>query len=228
MKVLSAISIIFVCVLLSSCSSSSSCSMGDLSFAGITIGKEFPDSLKNNGNFIYSDKRIPYYDGYVLFNLPNTPEAKIGVVATTDLEGVVVGIDIYQHLEEASDFYDMLKSKYGLPDSDFGNTDCSLQHLISKFYEQLGYKYYDYTNADISGERVLGTWKPLGFESIIVMIADTYCSMDYGATPNTSISFKYVDVDKYTAAQKAAERRNELMKREEYRKENSQSMNQDF
>lgn len=204
----------------------------DLSFAGITMGKEFPDSLKTTGHFEYYDNNVPFYEGSVIFDLPNFPKKELHVVATTDLQNKeVTCIQLTMFMPEASDFYNMLKSKYGLPSSDFGDTDCSLQTLINRVYEQLGYKSYAYFGEcpNISGTRVLAVWEPASYKSAILLITDTYHSQSsYNSQLDTFVRFKYINVKKSEAVEKEVQKIHDNKQRDDYRKDNAESMSQDF
>lgn len=201
----------------------------NLSFAGITIGKEFPDSLKSK--YEYLNTAIPQYEGKILFNLPNHSDVNVSVVAATDLnEEEVICIQIGNlNIEQSSDFFEMLKSKYGLPKSQYGNTDVKLDRLIANIFSDLGYSYYN-EDVDVSGDRVLAVWKSVLGNTDIIMIGKTYHSPHSYSNnkPWTYVYFKYVDQEKFIAAQKQSESNKISKKREEYRKNNSKYMNQDF
>ncbi|MCM1301907.1 MAG: hypothetical protein NC226_09315 [Bacteroides cellulosilyticus] len=202
----------------------------DLSFAGITIGEEFPDSLKNNDSFEFYEHDIPFYEGDVIFNLPSTPNNKLHVVATTDLDGKKVTCISLPAMtfSEASDFFNMLKSKYGLPSSDYGDTDCSLTILLDRTYKKLGYNDYD-CKIDITGDRILAMWKPASYQSVILMIANTYhFPSKFRPRLDTFIGFRYVNIDRFNAVKREAERNRVNKDRADYRLQNSKSMNQDF
>lgn len=222
-----------VCSLLWSCKNekSSENEKSDLSFAGITIGQDFPDSLKNDDGLKYYDNGLgfPFYEGSRAFSLPKNPNAVLHIVATTDLDGKeVTSIQISLNNDEASDFYDMLKSKYGIPTSNYGDADCSLYRLTNSMYENLGYSEYNY-KIDISGTYVMALWKPISTKSIIRMIADIYhFPSHYNPEISTYIRFQYINLNKFESVQAAAEKRTMDKKREDYRKQNQKSMNQDF
>lgn len=223
-----------VCILLCSCKNdkSSKNDKSDLSFAGITIGQDFPDSLKNNNRFKYYEhsSEAPSYDGSIPFSLPNYPNAVLDVAVTTDLDGKeVTSIEIVPSNDEASDLYDMLKSKYGIPTSNYGDADCSLNLLINNMYEDLGYSEYN-CKTDITGTRVIAQWEPISSKSIIRMIARTlhFPNNSYSQRLHTYIWFQYINLNKFTSVQAAAERKAINKKREDYRKQNQKAMNQDF
>lgn len=201
---------------------------GDLSFAGITIGKSFPDSLK--ANFEYSSDGVPFYEGRICFKLPSEVKDNLSVVAATDLnEGKVHTIQIGNlNNDEAGEFYDMLKTKYGLPKSQFGDTDCRLQNFLYKVYKQLGYEPYE-KYPDITGDYILAEWHPMPYKSTIYMIANIFHRPgDYKEEIWTYVFFKYVDEAEYRKVEKDSENRRLNRNRENYWKQNSESMNQDF
>ena len=210
----------------------SACSKEDkpnLSFAGITIGKEFPDSLKSK--YEYLNTAIPQYEGKISFNLPNHSYANVSVVAATDLNGEeVICIQIGNlNIEQSSDFFEMLKSKYGLPKSQYGNTDVKLDRLIANIFSDLGYSYYN-EDVDVSGDRELAVWRSVLGNTDIVMIGNTYHTPHSYSNnkPWTYVYFMYIDQEKFLATQRQSESNKITKKREEYRKNNSKYMNQDF
>lgn len=229
MKKIFALLAVLVC-LCNSCTTKPK-SLG-LSFAGITIGEMFPDSLK--GSYEFLDYDIPQYEGTIVFNLPNHHIPNLNVVAATDLQDKeVILIQIgAMYLEQAEDFYEMLKSKYGLPISSYGNTDVTLSRFIDNIFENLGYDYY-VNDIDVSGDRVLAEWNSVKGNSDILMIGETFhfpekYSIDDRNKPRTFITFKYIDKNKWysTIRQSKENKRNKT--REEYRQNNSEYMNQDF
>lgn len=201
----------------------------NLSFAGITIGQDFPDSLKNDNRFEYYESIPPFYEGSTIFSLPNYPNAEIHVVASTDLDGKeVTSIQISPNNEQASDFYNMLKSKYGIPASNYGDADCSLQHLIHSMYDKLGYDEYN-CKIDISGTYVMAIWEPMSTQSIIRMIADIYHFPDrFNPKIDIFIRFQYINLDRFETVKANAERKALNKKRDDYCKKNQQTMSQDF
>lgn len=209
--------------------SSNSAIPNDLSFAGITIGQEFPDSLKGSFKYYNVSGILPGYEGIPKFSLPNYPKPEMYVVASTDVEEkeVVCITIMINDLKQACDFYNMLKSKYGLPTSSYGNTDCTLQRLLCNVYEQLG--LYNNQETDISGSRVIATWRSTGYPSDIVLKARTYhypYSVD--SDPTTHFEFYYVNIAKHTQELKKVEARKNNEKREEYKNDNLETMGQDF
>lgn len=212
---------------LSSCKNASN-GNGDLSFAGITIGKEFPDSLKST--FEYSPDGVPFYEDKISFRLPSGLKDNLSVVAATDLDdGKVHTIQVGNlNNDEAAEFYDMLKSKYGLPTSQFGDTDCKLQNFLYRVYKQLGYEPYE-KYPDITGDYILAEWRPVPYRSTIYMIANIYHRPgNYNEELWTYVFFKYVDEAEYHKAENDSENRRINSNRENYKKQNSESMNQDF
>lgn len=220
--------LLLIPIILVSCSKHQNKSL-DLSFAGITIGETFPDSLKENGSFKFDGASIPYYEGKVMFALPSNPNKDLSIVAATDTDDKVISIQIgNMNLLESSDFFNMLKSRYGLPKSDYSDTDCSLQALLDNIYKQLGYTPYD-CEVDISGNRVIASWELPLYPSDILMIANIYHN-PYSYKPQlwTYVWFKYVNVDKYNKAERRVEQKRVNSNRDEYRKKNQDIMNQDF
>lgn len=219
----SILSIIFI-----SCDNSKS-KPSNLSFVGITIGEEFPDSLKDI--FEFKDYDIPRYEGLVHFDLPNYPNTSLWVAAATDLEGKeVTCIHISNmDIDQAGDFFEMLKSKYGLPVSDYGNPDVNLKKFLNNLYSDLGYSYYN-DKIDVSGNRVLVKWSSVKANSDIVMIGNTYhFPQRYQVSePETSIYFQYIDKKKFDSIEEQAENNKLNRKREEYKKNNAKTMKQDF
>ena len=143
----------------------------DLSFGGIGIGEAFPESLK--ASFEYSSEQdIPTYEGRVAFSFPSEPESSVRVTAGIDPEGGdVIYIDVVLEAgEKAYDFYDMLKSKYGLPTSKYGDADCSLPILFGRMYGKERNKSRR-GRSNISCRKVLAEWKDTGFSSDIVLSA---------------------------------------------------------
>ena len=164
---------------------------GDLSFAGITIGKAFPDSLKKT--FESYEYPGPSYSGSVPFTFPKNKTTKLSIDANCNMDGSeVICISVYLYdFGEAIDMYNMLRSRYGIPTSDYGNADCSLQNLMHKVYEQLG--YYGMDEVNVSGDRIIASWSPAGYIADILFIANTYQSNSYGSGPNTHYTFRYVN-----------------------------------
>lgn len=201
----------------------------DLSFGGITIGEVFPDSLKNSFKF-YPELDVPTYEGGIKFDFPNEPKADISIITAIDpSDDEVISIDIFmEESVKAYDFYNMLKSKYGLPISDYGDTDCSLQYFIHRLYTDLGYERYS-KQPDISGRRVLAEWTNTGHASNIMMISDTYHFPDeYNPKLSTYITFRYVNKSRLNRVQEEAEQKSKERKRNNYRQNNRGAMNQDF
>lgn len=202
-----------------------------LSFAGITIGEMFPDSLK--GSYEFLDYDIPQYTGTTSFDLPNYPNSNLSITAVTDLQGTeVVCIQIDMHFVQAEDFYEMLKSKYGLPTSDYGNTDVSLTRFLDNLFEDMGYDYY-VDGVDVSGNRVLAEWYSVKGNSDIIMTGETFhypnrYNVEDHNRPRTFITFKYMDKNKWYSTLRQAKENKRNKKREEYRQNNSEYMNQDF
>lgn len=227
MKNLFIIYILFIfCI---SCNNKNVDNEPDLSFAGITIGKEFPDSLKPKYKFWDTD--IPQYEGLSPFDLPNNPNTSLSVIAVTDLKGeevICIGIG-GMNIEQSGEFFEMLKSKYGLPTSDYGNPDVKLDRFLYNIFSDLGYTYYN-DDVDVSGDRILAVWKSVVGNSDIMMIGNTYhYPKDYRDNkPWTYVYFQYIDKDKYYTTQQQSEKNKINKKRENYRKNNSQYMNQDF
>lgn len=220
---------IFLSSPLTSCSNARE-TKGDLSFGGITIGKSFPDSLKADSLFkFFNEYDVPFYEGALSFSLPKNKKTKFHVVATTNLENTeVTCIEITPTELEAWDLYDMLKSKYGLPISDFGDTDCSLQYLMSHVYKQLGYSAYE-TTPDISGTYILAEWNPSGYTSKILLIADIYhFPSEYNPKISTYLRLKYINPTRVEEVDKQAKSKKQNSKRDSYKKTNSEVMNQDF
>lgn len=142
----------------------------DLSFGGIGIGEAFPESLK--ASFEYCSKQdIPTYGGRVTFSFPSEPESSVWVTAGIDPEGGdVIYIDVVLEAgDKAYDFYDMLKAKYGLPRSKYGDADCSLPILFGRMYGKMNNKRRRH-RSNTEGE-VLAEWKETGFSSDIVLTA---------------------------------------------------------
>lgn len=210
--------------LLFSCSQDNS-KPKDLSFGGITIGEVFPDSLKNS--FVHSPELgIPTYEGGIKFDFPSAPKSDVFITAATEsATDEVICIDILMEADtKAYDFYDMLNSKYGLPTSKYGDTDCSLQYFLNRLYKDLGYDQYS-CQTDITGRRVLAEWTNTGCVSSIMMIADTYHLKD---ELSTFITFRYVDKERLDIAQQEADKKSKDRRRNDYRQNNQETMNQDF
>ena len=221
------LTILMLAVLMISCGEQDK--IPDLSFSGIAIGEPFPDSLKNNGSFRFSSDGIPYYEGKIKFKLPSNPDRDLSVVAAINENKEVISIQIgNMTLAESSDFFDMLKSKYGLPISDYGDTDYRLQTLLDRIYKQLGYTPYD-CDVDISGHRVIAVWKSPLHRADILMIADTYhYPYEFEPELNSFVWFKYVDEEEFIKAENRAERDRLNKSRNDYRDKNKGIMNQDF
>lgn len=201
----------------------------DLSFGGITIGEAFPDSLKGSFKY-YPELDIPSYEGKIKFDFPSEKESDISIIAAVDPnEKEVICIDImFEDGMKAYDFYNMLKSKYGLPTSNYGDTDCSLQHFLYRLYEELGYEQYS-TGPDISGRRVLAEWNNHGISSDIMLIADTYhFPSNYNPRLDTFLTFRYVNRAKLSKVQKESEIKSKEKNRNRYKQNNKEEMNQDF
>lgn len=143
----------------------------DLSFGGIGIGEAFPESLKASFEYC-SEQDIPTYEGGVAFSFPSEPETIVPVTAGIDPEGGdVIYIDVVLEVDEkACDFYEMLKSKYGLPTSKYGDADCSLLILFCRMYEKMS-NTRRRVRSNISNRKVLAEWKDTGFSSDIVLTA---------------------------------------------------------
>lgn len=224
------LALIFACGVISSCEGGGkNYNSKDLSFAGIMIGQQFPDSLKDSFKF-YPELGIPTYEGGVKFDFPSESNAGVSVVAAIDPNNnEVICIDILmEESMKAYDLYDMLKSKYGLPVSDYGDTDCSLQYFINRLYTDLGYEMYS-KRPDISGRRVLAEWNNTGFASNVIMIADTYHFPDeYHPKLSTFITFRYVNKVRLNRVQEMSEQKSKEKERNSYRQNNQGAMNQDF
>ena len=220
-------SILVLVLLMASCSEQKSPS--DLSFSGIKIGQPFPDSLKNNGLFTFEYGDIPYYTGKINFKFPTCPDKDLNVAAEVNEDGKVVSIQITNlTLDEASDFYNMLKSKYGFPTSDYGDTDCRLQDLLKEMYKQLGYVPYT-SKTNISGKRIIAEWKSPICRSDILMLAETFhLPNEFEPKLNTCVWFMYVDTEERAKAIDEANLYKLNKSREVYRKQNQNLMNQDF
>lgn len=212
-------------VLISACSGKES-AKGDLSFGGITIGKEFPDSLKKT--FENYDYPGPSYSGTVSFTFPESKQKDLHVDANCNMAGSeVICISVYLYdLGDAIDMYNMLRSRYGIPKSDYGDADCGLQTLMHRVYDSLG--YYGMDEVNVTGDRVIASWSPTGYKSDILFIANTYQSNSYGSTPSTKYMLRYVDRIELNKALEEYEKKKELDAREDYRNKNQESMNQDF
>lgn len=209
--------LVVLVILCNSCSKPKS--LG-LSFAGITIGETFPDSLKSSYEFL--DYDIPQYEGTIPFDLPNHHISNLNVVAATDLQGKeVILIQIgAMYLEQAGDFYEMLKSKYGLPTSDYGDTDVNLSRFIDNLFEDLGFDYY-VNDVDVTGDRILAEWHSVKGNSDIMMIGETFhypqkYSIDDRNKPRTYITFKYIDKNKLLSTIKQSKENEIEQKRENY------------
>lgn len=235
-----AVIFIIISMSLSSCGKSGSSEPKDLSFGGITLGEEFPDSLKSNGKFEHLDGILPYYEGLVKFKLPHSKSDSISVEASTSLDGkevICITIGPYESksgLDEANDLFEMLKSKYGKPISDYEGSEYRLDSFLRNVYKQLGYStsYDSYnTDVDISGNRVLAEWNPKGSHSRILLIAQTfYFKKSYYDNPDVStfLSFRYLNENKFNDAMRQKEARDENKSRDSYRQKNKEVMNQDF
>lgn len=221
------VSILFISIFPTSCSNHQIKS-SDLSFAGITIGETFPDSLKNSGLFRFDGDDMPYYEGKTIFALPSNPNRDISIVAATNENDEVVSIQIgNMNFSESSDFFNMLKSKYGIPMSEYGDADRSLNSFLDNIYKQLGYTQYG--NIDISGKRVIAIWKSPLKRADILMIADTFHEPDdFNPKLWTYVWFKYVDVEECNRVERMAENNRINKSRNDYRKKNQDLMNQDF
>ena len=236
------VTIIFIMMFvgLSSCGKSGSSEPKDLSFGGITLGEEFPNSLKNSGRFKHLDGILPYYEGLVKFKLPHSKSDSISVEASTNLDGkevICITIGPYEDksgMNEANDLFEMLKSKYGKPISAYAGSEYRLDSFLSSVYKQLGYStsYDSYnTDVDISGNRVLAEWNPKGGNSKILLIAQTfYFKNSYYSDPDVSTFFsvRYLNENKFNEAMRQKEARDENKSRDSYRQRNKEVMNQDF
>ena len=208
----------------------------DLSFGGITIGEVFPDSLK--GSFRHCPELdLPTYEGGVDFKFPSTEKKGVSVIAVTDPDGgEVMCIDVMMLEAQAYDFYNMLKSKYGLPSSRYGHTDSGLHYFLKKVYEELGYEPYS-RHPNISGRRALAEWIIPEYMSTIMMIADIYhrpkdrYRLRIGESTSeieTYITFRYVNKGRLNRVEREAEEKAKEARRNSYRQNNQEAMNQDF
>lgn len=235
-----AIMCIMMMIGISSCGNSSSSGPKDLSFGGITLGEDFPDSLKLSGKFKRQDGVLPYYEGLVRFKLPHSKSDSLGVEASTSLDGdevVCITIGPYEckgNMDEANDLYEMLKSKYGKPLSDYTGSEYRFDSFLRQVYKQLGYStsYDSYnTDTDISGNRVLAEWHPIGFPSKILVIVETfYFKNGYYSDPDVSsfVSFRYINEEKFADVMRQKKAREDHKERDSYRRKNKEVMNQDF
>lgn len=237
------LTVIFIMMLvsMSSCGQSGSSGPKDLSFGGITLGEDFPDSLKDNGMFKHLDGVLPYYEGLVKFKLPHSKSDSIRVEASTSLDNeevICITIGPYESksgMDEANDLFEMLKSKYGKPISDYAGSEYRLDSFLRNAYKQLGYStsYDSYnTDVDISGNRVLAEWNPLGNSSsrILLIVETFYFKNGYYSDPDVSsfLSFRYINDDKFDEAMRQKNAREEYKSRDSYRQKNKEVMNQDF
>lgn len=229
MKNIGLILFLILCISCISCNNGDIYKEDNLSFSGITMGQEFPDSLKSS--FEFSNEDIPYYEGHIPFEFPNSGNANLSVVAVTNMEGTeVICIQIgNMDLEQSEDFYDMLKSKYGLPVSEYGSTDIKLKKMLNNIFEDLGYKYYG-DKVDVSGKRVLAVWYSVKGNTDIIMIGNTYHSPNSYSDnePWTYVWFKYIDRDKMSLVKRQSENNRIKRERDYYKKKNSKFMEQDF
>lgn len=222
--------IIILCLGLEACSKSSSDS-NELSFAGITVGKPFPDSLKINGKYEYHDDGIPHYEGKIKFDFPSKPKTELIVWASTDLkndEVINISIETYDNPDEiAANFYDMLKNKYGLPESKFGDTDCNLRTLEQSMLEKLD-SNSDGTIND-SDFQIVATWKPASCSSVIRLSAYISNYIKDGV-PQIDIHYvyEYRNENKYKEVWLEVKQREKQEEKNKYLKNNSELMNQDF
>ena len=90
--------------------------------------------------------------------------------------------------------------------------------------------YIDYgCKIDITGNRILATWAPASYQSVILMIADTYHYPNrFHSRLDTFIRFKYINIDKYNSVARKAEQNRVNKNRDDYRLQNPNSMKQDF
>lgn len=238
-SILVAICIIMI-VGITSCGNSGVSNPKDLSFGGITLGEDFPDSLKESGKFKRLDGVLPYYEGMVKFKLPHSKSDSIGVEASTSLDGedvICITIGPYEckgNMNEANDLYEMLKSKYGKPLSDYAGSEYRFDSFLRQVYKQLGYStsYDSYnTDTDISGNRVLAEWHPIGVPSKILLIVETfYFKNGYYSDPDVSsfVSFRYINEEKFAEVMRQKKAREDHKERDSYRQKNKEVMNQDF
>lgn len=217
--------LVVLAAIITACSNKSN-SNSDLSFAGITIGQAFPDSLK--------DKFKPYtypgpsYEGSVPFIFPGNKKKNLSLDVNCNMEGtevICISVNLF-NLDEAIDMFNMLKARYGKFMSDYVDSECGLQYLMGEVYKSIGYDGWN--DVDISGDRIIASWSPAGFRSDILFIAHTWQSSTYGSTPTTHYTLRYVDKSELEKAFRQRENKHDQEERDSYRKANKESMNQDF
>lgn len=201
----------------------------DLSFSSIMLGKEFPDSLIQKG-FTYYDSDMPSYEGTIMFNLPSENNVELEIVARIDPDSKKVYLISISKIgiSKISDFYEMLRAKYGEPMTPFSDIKSSFSSLL----------FSSHRNLDLDPDFlrrhdgvILAMWHPEGFNSSIRIT-------EYFYYPNkrseSLIYITYENSELYNIASEKAQRARELeenqreqMDRENYRRTHP-FMNQDF
>ena len=217
----------------------------DLSFGGITIGKQFPDSLLKSSKFKFNgeqksiDNILPEYEGQLLFSLPNRKSVPLNVKAYGDYKsGKIFEIDIDGFsFSQIGEFYDMLKAKYGDPQKIFNENENKTKsfgsillniHFMIKDNEE----HNIYRNDPI----VIAEWEPAGYESNIKIYCYSYV---FTKEEWSDIQVTYFNEEamkrnliKYNEELQRKESHNKWMEKkraqDEYKAKNPEIMNQDF
>lgn len=231
-----------VLLLTQSCGNNDS---SDLSFGGITIGQQFPDSLLESANFKLNgsqrlvDNFLPEYEGELSFNLPNHKAIPLNIKAYGDYEsGKIFEIDIdgfsFSQIEE---FYDMLNAKYGEPQRIYNETNNrgkSLGSILLDIYLiiQDEEEHEIYRDDPI----IIAEWTPIEYESKIKIDCYSYV---FTKQKWSDIQIKYFNEEirkqnliKYNKEIKRKESDKKMEEKrkaqEEYKAKNHETMNQDF
>lgn len=217
----------------------------DLSFGGITIGQQFPDSLlkskqfKLNGSQKLKDNFLPEYEGKLSFNLPDYKGIPLNIKAFGDYEsGKIFEIDIdgfsYSQIKE---FYDMLIAKYGEPQKIF-NENKNRGESLSSILLDISFMIQDNEEHKIYSYDpiIIAEWAPIGYDSKIKMYCYSYV---FTKKEWTDIYVTYYNEEvmkrnliKYDAEikRKESQKKWEEKKKaqDEYKAKNPEAMNQDF
>lgn len=239
------INIVLLCSILFLTQSCSNNNPPDLSFSGIEIGRQFPDSLlisggfKLNGNQRLVNNFLPEYEGQLTFSLPSHKDIPLNVKAYGDHEsGHIFEINIDgMNLSQMEEFYDMLIAKYGDPQTVYNETENTNKRFGSIILDVYRRVIEDEKNNIYSYKPIkIAEWEPIGYESKIQISCYSYV-FTKDAWSDIQITYyndanriknlkKYEDELKREESHKKWKQKHKAQ--EEYKKKNKETMDQDF
>ena len=205
------------------------------SFGGITIGKQFPDSLKKLRNFKFDNTWVPSYCGFVKFKFPSGYSTNIQTTIKVDSYN---DSEVYEILlselgySQISDFYDLFLAKYGSPSATVSRNAKSYLSLLdyaSKHIDELP-KHRE-TSVPLY-YITLAEWNPTNTNTVIQIF--TWLNFDY-TIDRHSVYIRYLNPDlekefykEYTKEYSEKNAEEERIKEKNYRDKNKEVLEQDF